>query len=1052
MKRRSLIGFSLYFFFIFLPAISLAEPTTKWIARTYSQISTSPGLPFPYQEVLSPGKDWVSAILPNVNFGCGGCEKFFATIVNGQPASFSFKYASDNTAQLYINGNRVFDHNGTFGKPDYCTGKPCCADCCDGPDHCVQIVSRQNWISVPRNTFGSGNNVIIWRVRQDGGGSGFHCLLNVAGAEVVHPSSSEKPTKEAPKIEKKEPTSPLSSCGSVVGRWRGFYGGDAVFTADGRTRIANATKGTWTCNGRTITIHWVNPDGKSYWDVLKLSDDGRKLEGYGSDQPNPKSGWSVTVERIGDQPKSTEPVQLTPKPITEPNPPPNLLPNNQVTREIINYRSKADEWVGQRYPEMRSRLVLEVIQKFFNMHFYIRVYQQKTILVFSGRKFRATKRLIISFDPQGRMFEYIGPRLEPLEPIKEVVIPRPPAKPIPPLKISPATKQAMVLTNLEKIRNNHPENFPRIIEFLKQYGPVIDLSQEKINPSDWRAVDQIVEKRFDPKKYDCLFIFGGPEVVPHGVYPNPVRQADDHDDIILSDDCYADLNHDPAQDWEIMVVRLPDDRGILENPNSILHRPVPQGEALEHRNFVVYGNSEWPVSRDMAQIGSPQNPKLQLSKPFTHTTFNPNFFQHNNLILSLHGSEQEGRFFWGEEPNTPDAVVPVEALHIDQAIAPGAVIFSVPCYGASITGKSSENSMALRFLRNGARCFIGSTKSSYISPGTDRVVGLWVKLIKSYLDRGENPQRAFLLAKKEFAKSGILEPHQYKVFREFIYLGLPPERYKTKAIEKPTVDIPSDRLFEVRWIRLFEGPVITPELSQEKMKEAVLIEEKKLPFHSTKEFPANSTRRVYAQTYVRNLGKTEHRHEIVTGFYREDGSLACPSVKSRVTMHPNEKHGSYLSGCGSERPGTLRPGSYNVVIQIDGVPVAQETFFITGDKKLGPTSSPGQEKTTSTDPPGPIVIDPLGLMVNTMNEDIRRDWGLPKVQGVVIMIVFGNTPADAEGLKTGDIITHVDKNRVLNKEMLIELLGAGTAGRRIQLTVVRKAGDTRSVAVTLLKK
>lgn len=928
MKRHTLIGISLYFFFIIIPDTTSAEPTTKWIARTYFQLSTSPRLPFPYQEVLNPGKDWVSVILPNVNFGCGGCERFFATIINGQPDSFSFKYVSDNTAELYINGNLVFDHNGTFGKPDYCTGKPCCADCCDGFDHCVQIVNRQNWISVPRNTFGSGKNVIIWRVRQDGGGSGFHCLLNVAGAEVVHPSSPEKPTKEAPKIEKKEPTSTLSSCDSLAGKWRGLFFGDTVISNDGRLQNAGGM-GTWTCSGGTVSINWKNFDGGIYWETLRLSPDGRSMEGYSSDKPNKKGGLPIKYERLGDTPKFSVPVQLTPKPITEPNPPPNLLPNNQVTREIINYRSKADEWVNQRYPQMKSKLVLEVIQKFFNLNFYIRVYQQKTILIFSGRKFRATKRVILSFDPQGRMFEYIGPRLEPLEPIKETLPPRLPVKPMPPLKERVVSKKAMVLTNLEKIRNNHPENFPKILQFLKQYGPIIDLSQEKINPSDWKAVDQVVERRFDPRKYDCLFIFGGPEVVPHGVYPNPVRQADEHDETILSDDCYADFNHDPAQDWEIMVVRLPDDRGILESSNSILHRPVPKGEALEHRNFVVYGNSEWPVSREMAQIGNPQNPRLQLSKPFTHTTFNPNFFQQNNLILSLHGSEQEGRFFWGEEPDTRDTVVPVEALHIDQAVAPGAVIFSVPCYGASLSGKTSENSMALRFLRNGARCFIGSTKASYISPGTDRVVGLWVKLIKSYLDRGESPQRAFMLAKKEFAKSGITEPHQYKVFREFIYLGIPPEGYKTQEKEQPLpVQSPSERLYEVRFLRLFESAAITKELSQGKMKEAILIEEKKLPLHSIKEFPAGSTRRVYVQTYVRNLGKSEHRHEIVASFYRENGSLACPRVKSLVTMHPTEKHGSYLSGCGSERPGILRPGQYKVEIQIDGVIVGEESFII----------------------------------------------------------------------------------------------------------------------------
>ncbi len=174
---------------LFAPEGRAAAP--RWVRslhrRTYQQVA----LPFNWCAVLNPVlAAWLRVSLPDTNWGCTGCEAFYATIVRGRPSSFEYRYASDNTARLYVNGEMVYD--GHFEQRDWCTEAPCCARCCDTPTNCTRVLQGEPWRSLPpgvlRDRFTPADNVVIWRVRQDGGGCGFHCQLRVAGASLVEPA------------------------------------------------------------------------------------------------------------------------------------------------------------------------------------------------------------------------------------------------------------------------------------------------------------------------------------------------------------------------------------------------------------------------------------------------------------------------------------------------------------------------------------------------------------------------------------------------------------------------------------------------------------------------------------------------------------------------------------------------------------------------------------------------------------------------------------------------------------------------------------------------
>ncbi len=490
----------------------------------------------------------------------------------------------------------------------------------------------------------------------------------------------------------------------------------------------------------------------------------------------------------------------------EPNPPPVLLPKKEVTRKIIRFRRQADDLVRKLFPKMTKKLYLERKAKFNKTEFYVRVFQQLFTIVYKGREFQYRSRLVFYFNPRGKVYYFYLPVIQP----KQKLPPEPPLKPrpkkklkLPPLKHRTAAG-CMVLTNLAKLKSKHPDNYPQIRKFLESFGKIIDLGAARIRPGDWRAADRWLEKHFDRKKCSSLFIFGNNDVVPYGVYSNPTygigkKGSEDPDKTILSDDYYADFDHDPKQDWEIMVTRLPDDPGILESPESVIYLPERERTASVKRKFVVYGNAKWIMgTKDMAGTDSRQNREIKWSEPTTERNFSDDFFKGRNVFINLHGLDRVTTVYWGEKPDTPNKVC-VNAMNISHANARGAIIMAACCYGAYTPGKNSDSSIALRFLRNGAVCYIGNTRVGYIDlkiKGCGRnYILLWTKLFKDLLKKTGSPQQAFMLAKREFAqKMRPDDPYQYKMYHQMIYLGLPPVKTVVeKTAKQPVKSRPAEK-------------------------------------------------------------------------------------------------------------------------------------------------------------------------------------------------------------------------------------------------------------------
>ncbi len=84
--------------------------------------------------------------------------------------------------------------------------------------------------------------------------------------------------------------------------------------------------------------------------------------------------------------------------------------------------------------------------------------------------------------------------------------------------------------------------------------------------------------------------------------------------------------------------------------------------------------------------------------------------------------------------------------------------------------------------------------------------------------------------------------------------------------------------------------------------------------------------------------------------------------------------------------------------------------------------------------PARIASDRLGATLSPMTEEARENIGVaPEIDGVVVTSVRPRGPAARAGLRVGDVILEIDRQRVTEPDMLSRALEDGTADSRLLL-------------------
>ena len=97
---------------------------------------------------------------------------------------------------------------------------------------------------------------------------------------------------------------------------------------------------------------------------------------------------------------------------------------------------------------------------------------------------------------------------------------------------------------------------------------------------------------------------------------------------------------------------------------------------------------------------------------------------------------------------------------------------------------------------------------------------------------------------------------------------------------------------------------------------------------------------------------------------------------------------------------------------------------------------------------GKVVRGYMGAQVQQVTPDLAKAFKLPDLSGAVLTSIEPGTPAERAGLQAGDVVTHVNGEKVADNHALRLRLSRTAPGTTVKLTVHRPEG-AKEVSVTL---
>ncbi|WP_438955792.1 Do family serine endopeptidase [Cognatiyoonia sp.] len=107
--------------------------------------------------------------------------------------------------------------------------------------------------------------------------------------------------------------------------------------------------------------------------------------------------------------------------------------------------------------------------------------------------------------------------------------------------------------------------------------------------------------------------------------------------------------------------------------------------------------------------------------------------------------------------------------------------------------------------------------------------------------------------------------------------------------------------------------------------------------------------------------------------------------------------------------------------------------------------------------PAPEEVEPepsqfLGLTLSTVTDDLKDQYNLNSDDGLVITAIDPDSVAASKGLVEGDVITEAGQQKVISiEDFETRIMEASDAGRTSLLLLVRRGGDPRFVALSLVE-
>jgi tetratricopeptide (TPR) repeat protein len=377
---------------------------------------------------------------------------------------------------------------------------------------------------------------------------------------------------------------------------------------------------------------------------------------------------------------------------------------------------------------------------------------------------------------------------------------------------------SQLLKRLEdEVAARRPELAPGIV-YVDDAACLSQFHLEPVDPQHPWAVkglladlDTLVRSEtHDKSELGSLLIVGGDDIIAHHRLPNP---AEDSDSEVLSDNPYAarDENYFVA---DRAVGRLPDGAGDLKTlcrsletaiaahqaPAlatkpwwqvlfELLFKRIASVKAAKQTGVFGYSASVWRrASATVFEALGGNIQSLRICPPTTYADFQPlEFASPTYAYFNLHGVPDGPDWYGQRDPSMVADYAPFPVALRPQNLngaAPRAV-FSEACYGASASGHSADDSIAMRFLAGGAQAVVASTCIAYGGVGTplvgaDLLGRLFWQEVTAGTATGEALRRAKLaLARIMQQGQGALDGEDQKTLISFVLYGDPTVRINT---------------------------------------------------------------------------------------------------------------------------------------------------------------------------------------------------------------------------------------------------------------------------------
>jgi serine protease Do len=93
---------------------------------------------------------------------------------------------------------------------------------------------------------------------------------------------------------------------------------------------------------------------------------------------------------------------------------------------------------------------------------------------------------------------------------------------------------------------------------------------------------------------------------------------------------------------------------------------------------------------------------------------------------------------------------------------------------------------------------------------------------------------------------------------------------------------------------------------------------------------------------------------------------------------------------------------------------------------------------------GSVVRGWLGVVIQRLNPDLAKSFGLSEAGGALVADVVENSPAQKAGLQRGDVITKYDGKEIKAMDVLPRMVAATKPGTKVKVTLLRQGKEQTS--------